>query len=196
VQLKKRFDSAEDARSYVKENPPDRKKDTTAQKYFNRLKQALGKSADKEDLEWLQTAATGAWGGTSGAERKPLSEAGWKHIWRGDRGSKGHPAGFHWKGKAAQAICESDGTVTKEDRGFYHEGVRFKASAVKNSKVDGGDVKRWDKPDGSTFFPDHWTEQQVKDAIELRNSSDQVTVPDEAVGIKLQKSGETIYPSI
>lgn len=196
VQRKKRFDNAEGAKAYVKENPPDRKKDTTAAKYFNRLKAQLGKAADKEDLGWLEPVATAAWGGTSAVERKALTATQWQHIWRGDLGAKGHPTGFHWKGKAGDAIAEGDGAVTATSGDFYHEGVNLKASKVEDGTVKKANVKRYDKPDGSTFFPDDWSEQDVKDAIELRNSSDQITTPADAAGQQLVKSGETIYPSI
>lgn len=196
AQRKKRFDNADGAKAYVKENPPDRKVDTTAAKYFNRLKGLLGKSADKEDLGWLEPVATTAWGGTSAVERKALTSTQWQHIWRGDLGAKGHPTGFHWKGKAGEAIAEGDGAVTDTSGDFYHEGVNLKASAVEDGTVKKANVKRYDKPDGSTFFPDDWTEQNVKDAIELRNSSDQITTPADAAGQQLVKSGETIYPSL
>lgn len=130
-------------------------------------------------------------------ERKKLSAAGWNHIWRGDIGAKGHPTGFHWKGKADDAINEGHGEITEGQNGFYKQSVKLKPSVgTKGSQVDGKAVKSADKPDQSTFFPNDWKESEVKDAIELRNSQDQITTPEKGVGISLTKSGDTIYPVI
>jgi Bacterial EndoU nuclease len=138
---------------------------------------------DSEDLQQLETQATQAWQGTSGTERKTLSPAGWVHIWRGDETPKGDPIGFHWKGREAEAWHEGVGDPTASNGdGFYHQAV-----------VRKGTYKP--KAEGSTFFPDDWTAQQVKDAIETCNSSDQITTS-EGFGVKLQKSGGTIYPSL
>lgn len=101
-----------------------------------------------------------------------------------------------WKGKNDEAICEAFDQEEASSKGFYHQKVRAKSSAIKNGKVDGKQVTKAEKPDGSTFFPDAWTEDQVKDAIEFRNSNNEITTPKEAAGIKLNPQEDTIYPLI
>lgn len=130
-------------------------------------------------------------------ERKTLSANGWRHIWRGDISSKGRPSGFHWKGQADEAIHEGVDGMSQGAKGFYKQSVRLKTSVGSvGSNVDGKKVKNIDKEEQSTFFPDTWSESDVKDAIELRNGEDQIVTPKKGEGINLVKSGDTIYPLI
>jgi len=197
IQRRKRFASEDEVKTWVAGYPVDRDVDRTAKKYFTRLKAALGKpTPDREDLTWLETVATQAWSGTSAVERKTLSASGWQHIWRGDVGSGGYPSGFHWKGKADDAYSEGYDEVTNAtDAGFYKQAVRYKET-IATAGTGGASMAKRYKADASTFFPDDWTEQEVKDAVELRNSKDEITKPAKGLGVKLIKSGETIYPSI
>lgn len=192
VQRWKHFENAKAVDAFIKDNPVDRKVHTTATKYVTFLKAKLPKGRNKpddQDLETLTAKAETAFGATSGRERLPLSAPQWRHIWRGDVSEDGkNPTGFHWKGNAAEAWLEGTGDVTREVGGFYHENTRFKADK-KPAKAN------LNKPDGSTFFPDAWTEQEVKDAIETRNSAGQITTP-KGYGTTLTKAGETIYPTI
>jgi hypothetical protein len=159
---------------------------------------AIGKAAQAKFPQFAaQASETGSKKIAVVKERKKLGTAGWNHIWRGDIGAKGHPTGFHWKGKADDAINEAHGAVTMGAQGFYKQAVKLKERAgKKGGKVDGKEVKSVDKPDESTFFPDDWVDEEVRDAIELRNSQDQIITPKKGEGITLQKSGDTIYPVI
>jgi hypothetical protein len=195
AQCKKRFGSVEEVSRFVKDHPPDKEKQVTFNKYLNDLKDKAGKP-DKEDIGWLEQEARKSWDSLSVKTRKQLDLNQWKHIWRGDIGAKGHPTGFHWKGKKDEAICEAIDPVSSASNGFYRQKVRVKPDKIMNNRVDGKLVKNKEKPDGSTFFPDAWTEDQVKDAIELRDSNNEITTPKEAAGIKLHPSGDTIYPLI
>ncbi len=206
VQLLKKFANLDAALQFVRANPRT-SAHADVNKYVNAMKRTFGgkKKYDDNDIELLTEAATavhfqapettGTARITVERERKLLSSLGWKHIWCGDVSSKGRPAGFHWKGKQDEAFCTTSGSKTDENDGFYRQAVTFRRGTRIGSRIDGKAVKHLEKPDHSSFFPDAWTEQEVKDAIELRNSSNEITTA-KGLGTRLRKSGDTIYPDL
>ena len=158
---------------------------------------------DDDDIRDLEQNVEAFLGGGSQAlppERKKMPTDTWKHIWRGDfNKGKNKPTGYHWKGKGDDAWLEGTGTTGRSQSNFYEEQVQ-----VRDEKVDDivsetganrGKVSGKVKDDYSTFFPNNWSETDVKDAIELRDSQGQITNKT-ADGITLVKSGATIYPTI
>lgn len=132
-------------------------------------------------------------------ERKLLPAQTWKHIWRGDFNSgKKKPTGYHWKGKGDESWLEGTGVEGKSASGFYEEQVKVRDDKVEDIKAETnakGDISGKIKDEKSTFFPDNWTESDVKDAIETRNGEGKITTKS-VDAITLVKSGGTIFPSI
>lgn len=134
-------------------------------------------------------------------ERKLLPAGTWRHIWRGDFNAEKHrPTGYHWKGKGDDAWLEgSGGRLNTTGDGFYEQQVEVRDDKVDDIHAATGDAKGnitgKVKADHSTFFPDGWNEADVKDAIELRDSSNKITSK-AAAGVTLVKSGETVYPTL
>lgn len=131
-------------------------------------------------------------------ERKKLSAETWVHIWRGDYNArKNRPTGYHWKGGGDDSWLEQDGGKANLQDGFYRQPVKVrdnKVDAIKDATGAKGEIGGRQKEDHSTFFPDDWSENDVRDAIELRDGSGAIRSKP-ATGITLVKSGKTIYPT-
>ncbi len=161
---------------------------------------------DAEDVEDIKAlvmtklieAQPGEEGHDVAPKRRPIASGTWKHIWRGDYNKgKNKPTGYHWKGKGTDAWLQGDGQVGAAADGFYEEGVVIrdgKTDSIKAETKATGSLTA-EKTGGSTFFPDNWSEGDVKDAIETRDGQGKITSKD-VPGVTLVKSGGTIYPSI
>jgi hypothetical protein len=118
----------------------------------------------------------------------PLSDDQWNHIAHGEVRVGGKVVGFHWKGDEDNAVAEGDGSVTNGPNamGVYAEGVQQKGKP-KNKKKG-----------GSTFFPDSWSESDVKDAIRGAAKSGgkyyEALRPPKAAGLKLLTNEDSVYP--
>jgi hypothetical protein len=158
---------------------------------------------DADDVKDLDKSVTAYLGGGKAAlppERKRMTPETWRHIWRGDfNQNKNRPSGYHWKGQGGDSWLVGTGTTGRTQGDFYEEEVQ-----VRDDKVDTiqaatgakrGDINGKVKENMSTFFPDDWSEADIKDAIELRDSLGAITSKP-AAGIKLVKSGVTIFPEI
>ena len=158
---------------------------------------------DDDDIAELKKQVDAVKGGGTRAPvapaRKKLTEKVWRHIWRGDfNKDKGRPTGYHWKGKGTESWLVGNGTMGRTQSNFYEEQVQVrddKVPAIKKETAAKGTIAGTVKDDMSTFFPDAWSESDVKDAVELRDSQGHVTSK-AAAGIVLVKSGGTIYPTI
>lgn len=133
-------------------------------------------------------------------ERKLLPSQTWKHIWRGDFNSgKKKPTGYHWKGKGDESWLEGTGVEGRSVSGFYEEQVKVRDDKVEDIKAETNAkkdvIKGSVKVEKSTFFPDTWSESDVKDAIETRSGAGKITTKS-VDAITLVKSGGTIFPSI
>lgn len=134
------------------------------------------------------------------APRKSISPNTWRHIWRGDFNSgKKRPTGYHWKGKGDESWLVGTGVEGRSVSGFYEEQVKVRDDKVEDIKAETNakkdDIKGNIKVEKSTFFPDTWSESDVKDAIETRSGAGKITTKS-VDAITLVKSGGTIFPSI
>jgi hypothetical protein len=123
-------------------------------------------------------------------EDQELVDKLWMHISIGELNKDGDPVGYHWKGDTKNAVLEGfDAKSPLGKCGVYTQKVRHK---LHKSKVKGQE---------STFFPDEWTAQEVKEA--LLSASHQkvagygeVSKPVKAVGLKIvfMGDGSTAFP--
>ncbi len=129
--------------------------------------------------------------------RKPMPAATWVHIWRGDYNGK--PTGYHWAGNPNSWLEAVPGTRQNAANNFYTAQVRIRPGKQQEVKNQGKDTKGQlvlIKANRSTFFPDGWNAQQVKDAVETRNNIGHITQPAGIDNIRLVKAGITIYPTL
>ena len=130
-------------------------------------------------------------------QRLELTEEMWTHIARGElRDNNKKLVGYHWTGDE-EAIAEKNGTSKQgpNDIDVYVEGVQTKESFGKGKKAP---IK---KATPSTFWPDAWTEAEIKDAIAnggrpARNISEVSTkaTKADARGMKLFVNPESVFP--
>jgi hypothetical protein len=94
--------------------------------------------------------------------------------------------GYHSKARGGDAIAEGFGPKTALQFGCYSQAVRLR---------DDHDIV---KGDGSTFFPDKWSEQDVVDAIEtastIMGKSYVEVSTGPAAGMKIFKNSEGYFP--
>ncbi|RZI59524.1 MAG: hypothetical protein EOP37_11610 [Rubrivivax sp.] len=127
-------------------------------------------------------------------KRRTVTEAVWSHIARGE--VKPKVVGYHWKGLGNEANVEAYGDQRRTDRfGCYVQAVRSvnKTGAQNFTPV----LKSTD----STFFPDDWSEQDIRMAIEhavQEGSQPELTVtfPIKAKGMVLFKNDDSFFPVI
>jgi EndoU nuclease-like protein len=133
-------------------------------------------------------------------QRLPLTDAMWTHIARGElREGNKKLVGYHWTGDA-NAIAEKNGESKQgpDERGVYVEGVQSR-SQFGQGKSKGPITKA----KASTFWPDAWTEAEIKDAIAnggtaSRNVSEVSTkaAKSEARGMRLFVNPDSVFPVI
>jgi hypothetical protein len=144
-----------------------------------------------------QTAGNRAVSRLVAIQRLPLSAAQWTHIAKGELREGGKLVGYHWTGDD-EAIAEKNGTSQKgpDDRGVYEEGVQTVASSYGKKKNE--PIK---KSNPSTFWPDGWSEADIKDAIanggSARNNVSEVSTKAskvEARGMSLFVNPDSVFP--
>jgi hypothetical protein len=117
-----------------------------------------------------------------------LIEKLWTHIAMGELNKDGDPVGYHWKGNP-KSILEGFGEKSAEGKcGVYQQRVRHKG----NKK---------EKSNKSTFFPDLWKEQDVKDALTSASHRrvgkyGEASKPEDANGLRIDFMGDgsTAFP--
>ncbi len=97
----------------------------------------------------------------------------------------GKPAGFHSINGSSPVMEKTGGDVIPRENGCYWSPVR----SIKD---------RTEKKNGSTFYPDDWTPDQIKTAIEYAEGKGNsfITTDDAPIaGIPLYFNGESYYPN-
>jgi len=110
------------------------------------------------------------------------------HIVNGQLRPDKSPTGLHTiKGTEQDRVCEWYGDRVDKDYNCYWKRVRSKADASLS------------KDKGSTFFPDSWSTQDIKDAIEYASQrvgrpEFEVQAPAKEPGLILFFNGDSYYP--
>jgi hypothetical protein len=116
--------------------------------------------------------------------KKRSADDVWNHVTKGGTNSDGGPTGYHTiHGKGA--IAQGFGDKTMLGYGCYKQNVRLinKPEKVKS------------KP--STFFPDDWSLDDIREAIEYAvpvGNLYEVTTPAKGKGMKLFKNADSWFP--
>jgi hypothetical protein len=148
-------------------------------------------------VTWVAERASAA---EQTVQRLELTDAMWRHIARGElREGNKKLVGYHWTGDA-NAIAEKNGESKKgpDERGVYVEGVQTRehfGQAKKKAPLT--------KTNASTFWPDAWSEGDIKNAIEnggtARNNRSEVgskATKTEARGMTLFVNPDSIFPEL
>ena len=136
-------------------------------------------------------------------QRIPLTEDQWTHIARGEirwDNKKPRVVGYHWT-KDAKAVAEKTGENAEgpNDLGVYVEGVQSKDE---HPPTPGKKAQKIKKDKASTFWPDSWSEADIRDVIAnttttIKNNTVEVTnktAKQEAVGMKLFVNPDSVFP--
>ena len=133
-------------------------------------------------------------------QRLELTDAMWTHIARGElREGNKKLVGYHWTGDAS-AIAEKSGESKKgpDERGVYVEGVQTRQRYGQGQKR--APIK---KSNPSSFWPDAWSEADIKDAIanggKARNNRSEVgtkATKKEAHGMMLFVNPDSVFPEL
>ena len=116
--------------------------------------------------------------------KKRSADDVWDHLTKGGTHTSGTPTGYHTI-KGQSAIAEGYGKKTMLDFGCYKQGVRLIAD---HSKV---------KQKESTFFPDDWSLDDIREAIEFALTVGklyEVVTPAKGKGMKLFKNADSFFP--
>ena len=150
---------------------------------FNLLYQAYKAITAQQDITDI-VAARGV------EKRRELSEGIWEHIAKGQVNG-GKVVGYHWKGLGAATAAEAYGDrYAEDDFGAYKQPVRERGGAGKEKATD------------SSFFPDGWSEAEVKMAIEYATQELPsqplltVTLPEKGRGMKLFFNKDSYFPNL
>ena len=118
--------------------------------------------------------------------KKRSADDVWDHITNGGTNRDGQPTGYHTI-KGTKPIAEGFGDKTMLDFGCYRQSVRL---------IGGGEDKSKTKPKPSTFFPDEWSLDDIREAIEyavpVGNLYEVVTA--KGNGMKLFKNADSWFP--
>ena len=131
-------------------------------------------------------------------QRLELTDKMWTHIAKGElREGNKKLVGYHWTGDG-EAIATKNGTDKKgpNDAGIYVEGVRSVQTFGQGKKA--APVV---KGTPSTFWPDGWSEAEIKDAIanggkasnNISTVSNKAT-KSEAKGMRLFVNPDSVFP--
>lgn len=116
--------------------------------------------------------------------KKRSADDVWDHITKGGTNSDGGPTGYHTT-KREDAIAEGYGEKTMLAFGCYQQNVRLVADHSKTKK----------KP--STFFPDDWSLEDIREAIEYAlpvGGHYEVVAPAKGAGMVLFKNADSWFP--
>lgn len=120
------------------------------------------------------------------AKRRTVTEEIMNHIANGGLKEDGRPTGLHTI-HGDNPIAEPFGARTPKDFGCYVQAVRLIAD---NSKI---------KKKASTFYPDDWSLDDIREAIEYANSRGgpnyEVTRPEKGRGMLLYFNGDSYFPN-
>jgi hypothetical protein len=128
----------------------------------------------------------------------PLTAAQWKHISQGEITPDNRLVGYHWTGDdkaVAMPIGEKEGP---DSLGIYKSKVRSKAKIKIKGKED-----YIEKTNPSTFWPDEWSEKEIKEVIGNASGKAQnniVTVNkkppgrEDAYGMALFVNPDSVFP--
>ena len=132
-------------------------------------------------------------------QRLELTEGMWTHIAQGELRDGKKLVGYHWVGDD-NAIARKNGTKKQgpDARGVYVEGVETIAQYGQGKKR--GPIV---KTNASSFWPDTWSEAEIKDAIAnggtARNTRSEVSNKATKVaarGMTLIVNPDSIFPEI
>jgi len=132
-------------------------------------------------------------------QRLELTDGIWTHIAQGEVRDGKKLVGYHWTGDGS-AIARKNGTKKEgpDARGVYVEGVETIAQFGQGKKK--GPIV---KTNASTFWPDAWTEAEIKNAIANggtpRNTKSEVSNKATKVaarGMTLTVNPDSIFPEI
>jgi hypothetical protein len=132
-------------------------------------------------------------------QRLELTDAQWTHIAQGELRDGKKLVGYHWTGDD-NAIARKNGTKKEgpDGRGVYVEGAET-IEQYGQGKKRGPIVKT----NASTFWPDTWTEAEIKNAIEngakARNTRSEVSNKATKVaarGMTLIVNPDSIFPEL
>ena len=132
-------------------------------------------------------------------QRLELTDEMWTHIARGELRNKTKLVGYHWTGDdEAIAMKNGESQQGPDKRGVYVEGVQTRESYGQGKKA--APIK---KANASTFWPNDWTEAEIKDAIrnggKARNNVSEVgtkATKEEARGMSLFVNPDSVFPVI
>lgn len=117
-------------------------------------------------------------------KKRTVDDTVWEHITQGGLKEDGRPTGYHTT-RGTNAIAEGFGQKTMRDFDCYEQQVRLRSDP---SKVKKG---------GSTFFPDSWTLEEIREAIEYAVPVGQlfeVVTPLKGAGMRLRSNDSSWYP--
>ena len=196
---RKKFADAKEAKDWLvgRMKSAPRNADETDADYLNRL---LGRSPHSNPpahktanlvllgpllTELTQEAASRP---TGPSRKRTVSQDIMDHIVKGQLRSDNSPTGLHTiKGQQSERVCEWYGDRVDHEYDCYWKNVRSRADTSKS------------KTKGSTFYPDAWTIQDIKDAIEYASQRSgkpefEVQAPAKAPGLVLFFNGDSYYP--
>jgi hypothetical protein len=125
------------------------------------LRRSLSQAPRAAQLARLGQMAQRGRGPGHVVQRLELTDAIWKHIAQGELRDGKKLVGYHWTGGTG-AIARKNGTKKEapDERGVYVEGVET-IEEFGQGKNKGPIVKA----NASTFWPDAWSEAEIKNAI-------------------------------
>jgi hypothetical protein len=172
--------------------------DTPKARQTMQLRRALGRSPRSGQLARVARMAQRMPMTGRVAQRLELTDKMWTHIARGElREGNKKLVGYHWTGDD-QAIAVKNGTSQQGPNalGVYVEGVQSVQSFGQGSKA-----APVTKGTPSTFWPDAWSEAEIKDAIanggKAANNVSEVGTKATKVaarGMKLFVNPDSVFP--
>lgn len=193
---RKKFENAEAAASWLAAamKKKAREEDETVGDYVERLldrtpyaNPAQHKTHNVDLLKTAYATLKAQAPKQSGPSRKrTVGEDVMNHILNGDIREDKSPTGLHTI-HGTNRVCEWYGNAQQLEYGCYWKDVRSLSDRSKS------------KPKGSTFYPDNWTVQDIKDAIEFASQRKgkpefEVQAPARSPGLVLFFNGDSYYP--
>jgi hypothetical protein len=172
--------------------------DTPKVKLAMQLRRSLSRTPRAVQLAHVARMAQRAPAAGQIVQRLELTDKMWTHIARGEfRESSKKLVGYHWTGDGT-AIAQKSGESKKgpDGIGVYVEGVQTIKSYGQGKKA-----APVTKATPSTFWPDAWSEAEIKDAIanggKASNNISEVgtkATKSDARGMKLFVNPESVFP--
>lgn len=173
--------------------------DTAKVKATKQLKQSMSRAPRAMQLAYVTHIAQRNSAVGQIVQRLELTDAIWKHITQGELRDGKKLVGYHWTGDD-DAIARKNGTNKEgpDERGVYVEGVETIEQFGQGRKK-----APISKANASTFWPDAWTEADIKNAIAnggtARNTRSEVSnkaTKAEARGMTLIVNPDSIFPEL